>query len=142
MLTLAISTALLFGSPATEKQRQHAMARRHALQVTNYLKGTDPRVLKQVMQQMGWLSVRQCNWRHTRNRNEQDFRDNKKRNRHRKTLDALDQIEIDMLLDMAGVPRQRPPRKIQRERRERRSRDRDREDRDRNRNRNRNRRYK
>jgi hypothetical protein len=119
MLTLAISTALLFGSPATEKQRQHAMARRHALQVTNYLKGTDPRVLKQVMQQMGWMTSKQCTSLHTRNRNQQDFRNNERRNKYKRRLDELNQLEIDMLLDRAGVPRQRVPKRKKTNRRHR-----------------------
>ena len=140
MITLTISAVLLFASPATERQREHAQTRRHALQLTDYLRKTDPRILKEVMQQMGWVTSKQCRARHTRNRrNEQDFRDNEKRNRHKRRLNEINQWEIDMLLDMAGIPRQRiPKKKIQRPKREADDR-RNRHDR---RNRNRNNRHK
>ena len=77
-------------------QRQ---VRARAHQIVQMLKRQDPRVLRSVMYYMGWVP-------------KLEFKREKspapcKKDKHKTQLDKLNEWELNMLLDMAGIPRKK-----------------------------------
>jgi len=88
--------AVLLAVPnyTVKKQLNHRQVRAKAHQIVQMLKRQDPRVLRSVMYYMKWVPKFEYK------------RENCKKN----NKDALKQIndwELDMLLDMSGIPRKK-----------------------------------
>jgi hypothetical protein len=78
---------------------QHQV-RARAHQIVQMLKRQDPRVLRSVMYYMKWVP-------------KLEFKREKspapcKKDKHKTQLDKLNEWELNMLLDMAGIPRKKP----------------------------------
>ena len=97
VLRLNVISLLLAGLIAaptsyTKRPLTHRQVRAKAHQIVQLLKRQDPRVLRSVMYYMKWVPKMEY----------------KRENCKKKNKDALQQIhewEIDMLLDMSGIPR-------------------------------------
>jgi len=94
MTSLLLAGLIAAPSYTKTKPLSHAQVRRQAHQIVQMLKRQDPRVLRSVMYYMKWVPKFEYK------------RENCKKN----NKDALKQIndwELDMLLDMSGIPRKR-----------------------------------
>ena len=62
MIKIILATLLVTSLAAPNHGKRPYMVKpqvkRHASQITNYLKRTDPRVLREVLRQMGWAPIK------------------------------------------------------------------------------------
>ncbi len=96
MINLLLFTLLAVPSYTVDRKMTHWQVRAKAHQVVQMLKKQHPRVLRSVMYQMGWVpKVR------FKKETQQVPCKNKSQ------LDKLNEWELNMLLDMAGIPRKK-----------------------------------
>jgi len=94
MISMLLAVLLAVPNYTVKKQLNHRQDRAKAHQIVQMLKRQDPRVLRSVMYYMKWVPKFEYK------------RENCKKN----NKDALKQIndwELDMLLDMSGIPRKK-----------------------------------
>jgi len=94
MISMLLAVLLAVPNYTVKKQLNHRQVRAKAHQIVQMLKRQDPRVLRSVMYYMKWVPKFEYK------------RENCKKN----NKDALKQIndwELDMLLDMSGIPRKK-----------------------------------
>ena len=93
---MLLGVALAIPSYTVDRQLNHRQVRAKAHQIVQMLKRQDPRVLRAVMYYMKWVpkvEYRKENCRKTQ------------RNNNRDRLKKINDWEMDMLLDAAGIPK-------------------------------------
>ena len=94
MTSLFLAGLIAAPSYTKTKPASHAQVRRQAHQIVQMLKKQDPRVLRSVMYYMKWVPRLEYK-RHKCKKNNKD------------TLQQINDWELDMLLDMSGIPRKK-----------------------------------
>ena len=98
---ISMLLAVLLASPNYDagSTLSHSQVRARAYQIVQMLKKQDPRVLRSVMYYMGWVPKVEF-------KREQSPAPCKK-DKRKTQLEKLNEWELNMLLDMAGIPRKR-----------------------------------
>ena len=93
--------AVLLAVPnyTVKKQLNQRQVRAKAHQIVQMLKRQDPRVLRSVMYYMGWVPKIKFK--------REKMRQPCKKDNRKTQLDKLNEWELNMLLDMAGIPRKK-----------------------------------
>ena len=99
MISLLLGVVLAIPSYNVERKMNPRQVRSKAHQIVQMLKRQDPRVLRSVMYYMGWVPKVEF-------RREQSPTPCKK-DKRKTQLDKLNEWELNMLLDMAGIPRKK-----------------------------------
>ena len=99
MISLLLAVVLAIPSYNVERKMNPRQVRSKAHQIVQMLKRQDPRVLRAVMYYMKWVP-------------KVEFKRKKKRapckkDKRKTQLDKLNEWELNMLLDMAGIPRKK-----------------------------------
>ena len=92
MIKIILATALVttLAAPSHGNKRPYMdkpQVQRHANQITNYLKRTDPRVLREVLRQMKWAPVKPA------------------KKRKRPKASSFNDWYFDMMYDFGGIPK-------------------------------------
>mgnify|MGYP005992924205 FL=1 len=98
---ISMLLAVLLASPNYDagSRLSHSQVRARAYQIVQMLKRQDPRVLRAVLYYMGWVPK-------VKFKREQSPAPCKK-DKRKTQLDKLNEWELNMLLDMAGIPRKK-----------------------------------
>ena len=99
MISMLLAVLLAVPSYSVKKNLNHRQVRAKAYQIVQMLKKQDPRVLRSVMYYMGWVPKVEF-------KREQSPAPCKKAKR-KTQLEKLNEWELNMLLDMAGIPRKK-----------------------------------
>lgn len=92
MISLLLATVIATPSYYAKKPLSHRQVRAKAHQIVQMLKRQDPRVLRSVMYYMKWVP-------------RLEFKRQKCKKNNKDTLQKINDWELDMLLDMSGIPR-------------------------------------
>ena len=88
MISIVLATVLATNLAAPSYSKRPYMdkpqVKRHANQITNYLKRADPRVLREVLRQMKWAPIKK---------------------RKRTKASTFDDWYFDMMYDFGGIPK-------------------------------------
>ena len=95
MINLLLITLFAIPSYTVEKKMTPWQVRAKSHKIVRMLKKQNPRVLRSVMYYMGWVPKVKFK------------RENCKKTRPKTDLDKINQWELDMLLDMSGIPRKK-----------------------------------
>ena len=96
MISLLLAGLIAAPNYYTKKPLTKRQVRSQAYQIVQLLKRQDPRVLRSVMYQMRW--VPKLDYKRERRKKQSD-------------LDAINQWELDFLMNEAGIPSPRKKRK-------------------------------
>jgi hypothetical protein len=99
VISMLLAVVLAIPSYNVERKMTPARVRAKAHQIVQMLKRQDPRVLRSVMYYMKWVPKLEF-------KREKSPVPCKKDNR-KTQLDKLNEWELNMLLDMAGIPRKK-----------------------------------
>ena len=99
MISLLLATALAGSNYNVDRKLNNRQVRAKAHQIVQMLKKQDPRVLRSVMYYMKWVPRVEFK--------REKMREPCKKDERKTELDKLNQWELDMLLDMAGIPRRK-----------------------------------
>ena len=94
MISLLLATLIAAPTGANDRLMTNRQVRAKAHQIVQMLRRQDPRVLRSVMYYMKWVP-----------KMEYKRQDCKKKNKD--SLKEINDWEIDMLLDMSGIPRKK-----------------------------------
>jgi len=99
VISLFLAVALALPNYSVERKMNPRQVRAKAHQIVQMLKRQDPRVLRSVLYYMGWVP-------------KVKFKRDKitapcKKDKRKTQLDKLNEWEINMLLDMADIPRKK-----------------------------------
>ena len=97
MISLLLAVVLAIPSYNVERKMNPRQVRAKAHQIVQMLKQQDPRVLRSVLYYMGWVPKVQ----YKRGKSPAPCQKDKRKTQ----LDKLNDWELNMLLDMAGIPR-------------------------------------
>jgi hypothetical protein len=96
---LLLMTLLAVPSYTVKSNLNHRQVRAKAHQIVQMLKRQDPRVLRSVMYYMKWVPKVEFK--------REKMRAPCKKDKRKTQLDKLNEWELNMLLDMAGIPRKK-----------------------------------
>jgi len=96
---LLLMTLLAIPSYSVKNNLNHRQVRAKAHQIVQMLKRQDPRVLRAVLYYMGWVPKVEFK--------REKLREPCKKDKRKTQLDKLNEWELNMLLDMAGIPRKK-----------------------------------
>ena len=99
MTNLLLMTLLAIPSYSVKNNLNHRQVRAKAHQIVQMLKRQDPRVLRAVLYYMGWVPKVEFK--------REKLREPCKKDKRKTQLDKLNEWELNMLLDMAGIPRKK-----------------------------------
>ena len=99
MISMLLAVLLAVQNYSVKKQMNPRQVRAKAHQIVQMLKRQDPRVLRAVLYYMGWVPK-------VKFKREQSPAPCKK-DKQKTQLDKLNEWELNMLLDMAGIPRKK-----------------------------------
>lgn len=99
MTSLLLAVLLAVPNYSVKKKLSHRQVRAKAHQIVQMLKRQDPRVLRSVLYYMGWVPKVEF-------KREQSPAPCKK-DKRKTQLEKLNEWELNMLLDMAGIPRKK-----------------------------------
>ena len=99
MISMLLAVLLAVPNYSVKKQMNPRQVRAKAHQIVQMLKRQDPRVLRAVLYYMGWVPK-------VKFKREQSPAPCKK-DKRKTQLDKLNEWELNMLLDMAGIPRKK-----------------------------------
>ena len=99
MTNLLLMTLLAIPSYSVKNNLNHRQVRAKAHQIVQMLKRQDPRVLRAVLYYMGWVPKVEFK--------REKLRGPCKKDKRKTQLDKLNEWELNMLLDMAGIPRKK-----------------------------------
>ena len=99
MTSLLLIITLSAPSYSVERKVSPWQVRQKAHQIVQMLKKQDPRVLRSVMYYMKWVPRVEFK--------REKMREPCKKDKRKTDLDKLNQWELDMLLDMAGIRRKK-----------------------------------
>ena len=99
MISMLLAGLIAAPNYSVERKMTPRRVRAKAHQIVQMLKRQDPRVLRSVMYYMGWVP-------------KLEFKREKspapcKKDKYKSQLDKLNEWELNMLLDMAGIPRKK-----------------------------------
>ena len=99
MISMLLAGLIAAPSYSVKNNLSHRQVRAKAPQIVQMLKRQGPRVLRSVMYYMKWVP-------------KMEFKRGKspvpcKKDKHKTQLDKLNEWELNMLLDMAGIPRKK-----------------------------------
>ena len=99
MISILLAVVLAIPSYNVERKMNPRQVRTKAHQIVQMLKRQDPRVIRSVLYYMGWAP-------------KVEFKREKspapcKKDKRKSQLDKLNEWELNMLLDMAGIPRKK-----------------------------------
>ena len=99
MISMLLAVALALPNYNVERKMNPRQVRSKAHQIVQMLKRQDPRVIRSVLYYMGWVP-------------KVKFKREKspapcKKDKRKTQLDKLNEWELNMLLDMAGIPRKK-----------------------------------
>ena len=86
-------------SYSVKNNLSHRQVRAKAHQIVQMLKRQDPRVIRSVLYYMGWVPKVKFK--------REKMREPCKKDKRKTQLDKLNEWELNMLLDMAGIPRKK-----------------------------------
>ncbi len=99
MISLLLATVLAGSNYSVDRKLNNRQVRAKAHQIVQMLKKQDPRVLRSVMYYMKWVPRVEFK--------REKMREPCKKDKRKTELDKLNQWELDMLLDMAGIRRKK-----------------------------------
>ncbi len=99
MISMLLAVLLAVPNYTVKKQLNQRQVRAKAHQIVQMLKRQDPRVLRSVMYYMGWVPKIKFK--------REKMRQPCKKDNRKTQLDKLNEWELNMLLDMAGIPRKK-----------------------------------
>ena len=99
MISMLLAVALALPNYSVERKMTPARVRAKAHQIVQMLKRQDPRVIRSVLYYMGWVP--------NLNFKREKMREPCKKDKRKTELDKLNEWELNMLLDMAGIPRKK-----------------------------------
>ena len=99
MISTLLAVLLAVPNYSVKKNLNHRQVRAKAYQIVQMLKRQDPRVLRSVMYYMGWVPKVEFK--------KEKMREPCKKDKRKTQLDKLNEWELNMLLDMAGIPRKK-----------------------------------
>lgn len=99
MISLLLATVLAGSNYSVDRKLSNRQVRAKAHQIVQMLKKQDPRVLRSVMYYMKWVPRVEFK--------REKMREPCKKDKRKTELDKLNQWELDMLLDMAGIRRKK-----------------------------------
>ncbi len=99
MTNLLLMTLLAIPSYSVKNNLNHRQVRAKAHQIVQMLKRQDPRVLRAVLYYMGWVPKVEFK--------REKLREPCKKDKRKTQLEKLNEWELNMLLDMAGIPRKK-----------------------------------
>ncbi len=97
MISMLLAVALALPNYSVERKMSPRQVRAKAHQIVQMLKRQDPRVIRSVLYYMGWVPKVKFK--------RQKMREPCKKDKRKTELDKLNVWELNMLLDMAGIPR-------------------------------------
>ena len=97
MISMLLTVALALPNYNVERKMSPRQVRAKAHQIVQMLKRQDPRVIRSVLYYMGWVPKVEF-------KREQSPAPCKK-DKRKTQLEKLNEWELNMLLDMAGIPR-------------------------------------
>ena len=100
MISLFLAGLLAGSNYSVDQKLSRHQVRAKAQRIVQMLKRQDPRVLRSVMYYMGWVPKFEF-------KKETSPVPCKKDKQHKTQLDKLNEWELNMLLDMAGIPRKK-----------------------------------
>ena len=99
MISLLLGTWLAIPSYHIQNNLSNHQVRARAHQIVQMLKRQDPRVIRSVLYYMGWVPKVKFK--------REKMREPCKKDKRKTQLDKLNEWELNMLLDMAGIPRKK-----------------------------------
>ena len=100
MISMLLAVALALPNYNVEHKMNRRQVRAKAYQIVQMLKRQDPRVIRSVLYYMGWVPKVKFK--------REKMREPCKKDKRKTQLDKLNEWELNMLLDMAGIPRKKP----------------------------------
>ena len=97
--SLLLAVVLAVPNYTVKKQLNHRQVRAKAHRIVQMLKKQDPRVLRSVMYYMKWVPKVEFK--------REKMRAPCKKDKRKTQLEKLNEWELNMLLDMAGIPRKK-----------------------------------
>ena len=95
MISMLLAGLIAAPSYYTKKPLSHRQVRAKSHQIVQMLKRQDPRVLRSVMYYMKWVPRLEYK------------REKCKKNNNKDALQKINDWELEMLLDMSGIPRKK-----------------------------------
>lgn len=105
MISLLLAVALAAPNYYAKRPPSNRQVSTKAYQIVQLLRKQDRRVLKLVMYHMDWIPKLRYD-REKKKYDREKRRQKSKRQQQKEQLNSFDQWYVDMLLDMAGVPKQ------------------------------------
>ena len=99
MISMLLAGLIAAPSYSVKNNLSNQQVRARAHQIVQMLRRQDPRILRSVMYYMKWVPKVEYKKEKLRAPCEKD--------KHKTELDKLDEWELNMLLDMAGIPRKK-----------------------------------
>ena len=99
MISVLLAVVLAIPSYNVERKMSPRQVRAKAHQIVQMLKRQDPRVLRAVMYYMKWVPKVEFK--------REKMREPCKKDKRKTQLEELNEWELNMLLDMAGIPRKK-----------------------------------
>ena len=99
MISMLLAVVLAIPSYNVERKMNPRQVRAKAHQIVQMLKRQDPRVIRSVLYYMGWVPKVKFK--------REKMREPCKKDKRKTQLDKLNEWELNMLLDMAGIPRKK-----------------------------------
>ena len=100
VISMLLAVVLAIPSYNVERKMNPRQVRAKAHQIVQMLKRQDPRVIRSVLYYMGWVPKVKFK--------REKMREPCKKDKRKTQLDKLNEWELNMLLDMAGIPRKKP----------------------------------
>ena len=100
MISMLLAGLIAAPNYTVKNNLSQRQVRARAHQIVQMLKRQDPRVLRSVMYYMGWVPKVKFK--------REKMREPCKKDKRKTQLDKLNEWELNMLLDMAGIPRKKP----------------------------------
>ena len=94
MISLLLAALIAAPTPSSKKPLSHRQVRAKAHQIVQMLKRQDPRVLRSVMYYMKWVP-------------KFEYKREKCKKNNKDALKKINDWELEMLLDMSGIPRKK-----------------------------------
>ena len=99
MISLLLATVFAGSNYSVDRKLSNRQVRAKAHQIVQMLKKQDPRVLRSVLYYMKWVPRVEFK--------REKMREPCKKDKRKTELDKLNQWELNMLLDMAGIRRKK-----------------------------------
>lgn len=99
MISFFLAVLLAAQNYSVKKKLNRHQVRAKAHRIVQILKRQDPRVIRSVLYYMGWAPRVKFK--------REKLREPCKKDKHKSHLDKINEWKLNMLLDMAGIPREK-----------------------------------